>query len=71
MCIGFVLLAHGTAFYILVYELCKTQPPELGGDKLVSFEITRVTSSLIVMAAGEDGTMEGVFQGNIDTSFVY
>ena len=68
--VRFVLLACGTAFNIFPYELCETQPPELRGNKLVSFEITWMTSSLMVMTMGEDGTTEGGLWGNIDTTFV-
>ena len=65
-----VLLAHGTAFDISAHKLGKTWPPELFGDKLVGFEITRVTGSLMVVAVGEDGAAEGVLQGNVDMTFV-
>ena len=34
------------------------------------FEIPEVTHSLMVMAADEDGTAEGVLQENIDMLFV-
>ena len=63
-------MACGTAFYVLAHKLCEAQPPELSGNKLVGFEITRVSSSLMVMAADKDGTAEGVFQGDIDTALV-
>ena len=60
MCVGFVLLAHGTALNIFLHEPCKAQPLELGGDKLTDLEITRVTGSLMVMAANKDRVAEGV-----------
>ena len=60
MCVGLVLLAHSTVFNILVYKLCQTWPLEFGGNKLASLEITRVTGSLVIVAAGEDRMMEGV-----------
>ena len=65
------MLAHGTAFNVLMYKLYKAWPPEFSGDELTSFEITGVTSSLVVVTAGKDRTMEGILQGNIDLSFVH
>ena len=54
-----------------MHELCKAQPPEFSSDKLTSFEVTRVTSSLVVMTVGEDRLTEGILWGNIDTTFVH
>ena len=51
-------------------KLCKTQPPELRGDKLASLEITGVAGSFVVMAAGKDGAAEGILWGDIDMTFV-
>ena len=53
-----------------MYELCKVWPPELGSNELTSLEITGVTSSLMVMTAGKDGTSERILWGNIDIAFV-
>ena len=53
-----------------MYELCKTRPPKLRGDKLVSLEVTWVTDGLMVMAMGKDGVAEGSIGGNVDTTFV-
>ena len=64
------MLAHGTAFDVLVHELGKTQPPEFGGYELAGFEITRMTGGLVVMALCKDGVMEGILRGNIDTTLV-
>ena len=36
----------------------------------MSLEITRVTGSLTVVAAGEDGVLEGVLWEDIDTTFI-
>ena len=60
MCIRLVLLACGTASNTFGHKLCKTGPPELRGDMLASFKVTRVACHLMVMAMGEDGMMEGV-----------
>ena len=38
---------------------------------MMSFEITEVTSSLMIMTAGEDGTSEGSVWGDVDTTFVH
>ena len=70
VCIHRVLLAHGAAFNILAYEMCETRPPELRGNELVGLEVTWVTSSLMVMATGEDGTTERALWGDINTTFV-
>ena len=70
MSVRFVLLARDTAFNVFAHKLCETWPPKLRGNKLASFEITGVASSLMVVAAGEDGATEGVVQGNVDATFV-
>ena len=36
----------------------------------MSLEITRVTSSLVVVAMGKDGATEEIVGGNVDTTFV-
>ena len=63
-------MANGTAFDVFSHKLCEARPPEFGGDELAGFEITRVTSGLVVMAVGEDGAAEGVLQGHVDTVLV-
>ena len=70
MCIRLVLLARGTAFNIFAYKLRETRPPEFRGDELASLQIAGVTSGLVVVAAGEDGTTEGILRGNIYATFV-
>ena len=70
MYIGLVLLAHSAVFDILLDKLCKARPLELGGNELASLEVAGVTSGLIAMASNEDGAMEGVVQGNVDTPFI-
>ena len=66
-----VLLAHDTAFNVFTHKLCEAWPSELSSDKLVRFEVTRVTGGLMVMTPGKDGAMEEVVWGNIYTAFVY
>ena len=64
------MLTCGTALDILVHKVCEAWPPELDSDKLVGLEITRVSSGLMVMAVGEDGSVEGVLWRNIHMAFV-
>ena len=68
--VGLVLLAYGTAFDILPYKLHEPRPPKFSSDELVSLQVARVSSGLMVIAASEDGVTEGVFQGNVDMTFV-
>ena len=68
--VGFVLLVCGTAFDVLAYKLCKTWPPEFGGNELAGFEITRMTGGLVVIAMSDDGVMEEIIWGNVDTALV-
>ena len=55
MHVRFVLLACGAAFDVFAHKLHETWPPKLRGDELASFQVTRVTSSFMVMAVLEDG----------------
>ena len=68
--VRFVLLARGAAFDVFSHKVCETQPPELRGNKLASFQVTGVTGSLVVVAAGEDGATEGILWGDVDTTLV-
>ena len=70
MCVCFVLLARGIALNVLAHKLCKTGPPKLRDNKLAGLKIARVSSGLVVMAAGKDRAMEGVLQGNVDATLV-
>ena len=54
-----------------MHKLYKTQPSELRGDKLMGFKVTWVASNLVVMTLGEDGSIEGVLQGDVNMTFVY
>ena len=42
VCVRLVFLACGIALDIFSHKLHETQPPELGGDKLASFEVTSI-----------------------------
>ena len=70
MSVRLILLAGGIALNIFMHKLCEAWPPKLRGDELASLEITGVAGSLVVMAAGKDGAMEGVLWGNVDMAFV-
>ena len=70
VCVQLVLLASGTAINVLAHELCETQPLEFRSDELASLEVSRVTSGLVVVAAGKDGPAEGVLRGDIDATLV-
>ena len=70
VCVRLILLAYGTALNVLAHKMCKAGPPEFSSNKLGGFEVTEVSSSLVVMTAGEDGVMKGVIQRNVDMAFV-
>ena len=70
VCLQFVLLTHGAVLNVFLHKLCEALSPEFSSDKLVSFEITRVSSSFMIMAAGEDGVVEGALWENVDTAFI-
>ena len=70
MCVRLVLLAHDTVLNVLAHKLHKAWPPELRDNELVSFKITGVPGSFMVMAAGKDGATEGVLQEYIDMTLV-
>jgi hypothetical protein len=70
MSVGFVLLTRGTSFDVLAYIGGKAGPPEFGSDKLASFEVARVTSGFVVVAALEDSATEGIISWNIDSALV-
>ena len=70
ICVQLVLLARDTALDVFVHELHKTWPPELHSNELMGLEIPWVASGFVIMTVGKDRTVEGVLQGNIDTTFV-
>ena len=70
MCVGFILLVHGTAFNLFLHKLCETWSPKLRGNKLASFEIAWMAGSLVVMTLGEDRATEGILWGNVDMPFI-
>ena len=70
MGIGFVLLAGCTALNIFTNIGSKARPPKFSCDELASFQVARVASGFVVMAALEDGVTEGVVIGDIDTVLV-
>ena len=54
MCVDLVLLARGTTTDIASNIRGKAWPPKLRGNKLASFENTRVTHCGVVMMASDD-----------------
>ena len=68
--VGLILLAQGTAFNVLLHELCETWPPEFRGDELVGFEISWVTGGFMIMASSKNRVVERVLWGDVDTIFV-
>ena len=55
MHVSFVLLAGCATFNVLADVGGQAWPPELGHNKLASFQVPGVTSSFVVMTALEDG----------------
>ena len=70
MYVRLVLLACGTTLNVSIHVLCKTRPPKLRGDKLASFKVIRVTGDFVVMASGDDRTVERVLRGDVDVIFI-
>ena len=70
MCVNFVLLAGGTALNISADEGSKSRPPKLSSDQLACFKETRVAGGFMVMALFENGAVEGVIGGDVDTALV-
>ena len=66
MCVSLILLTGSTALNMRG----QAGPPELNGDELVSFQVTRVASSFVIMATLEDGVVKGFIIGDIDASLV-
>ena len=70
MSVNFILLAKGTALHVAADEGGEPRPPEFSGDKLASFQEAGVAGRLVVVAAGENGTAEGIISGDVDMAFV-
>ena len=68
--VRFVLLARGTVFDILSHKLHEARPPEFSSDELAGFEISGVAGGLMIMAAGKDGTTEGILWWDVDATLV-
>ena len=68
--VNFVLLAEGTALDVAADVGGKAGPPEFGRDQLSCLQEARVAGGLVIMAALEDGTAEGVVRGDVDAAFV-
>ena len=70
VCVRFVLLACGTAFDVFAHKLRETRPPKFRADELAGLKVARVSGSLVIMAVGKNGAMEGVLQGDVDMAFI-
>ena len=70
MCVDFILLTGGTALNVSADEGGESRPPEFCGDQLTSFTETGMASGFMVMASVEDGTVEGVISGDVDTALI-
>ena len=53
-----------------MHKVREARPPEFSSDKLASLEVTGMAGGFMIVAAGKDGTMEGVLRGDIDVTFV-
>ena len=70
MGIGLVLLAQGTSADITMNIRGEAQPPKLRGNKLVSFENSRMTSSGMVMVTSNDRVVQVSISRDIDMALV-
>ena len=70
MSVHLVLLASCTAFDVFTAVGGKTRPPEIGSDKLPSFQVSRVASHIMIMAVLEDGTVKGFVVGDMAMTLV-
>ena len=68
--VGLVLLAGGTTFDVLVDVRGQAGPPKLCSNKLVSFQISRVTRCFMIMATLENSVAKGFIIGDIDAPLV-
>ena len=58
MSVGLILLANSIALDIFLDILCKARLLELVSNKLMGFEVPRVTSSLMIVTVGQYGAVE-------------
>ena len=70
MGVDLVLLARGTSLDITANIRGEARPPKLRGNKLASFENTRMASSGMIMVMSHDGVAQISISGNIDVSLV-
>ena len=65
-----VLLARGTAADITTNIGGKAWPPKLRGNKLASFENTRMASSGMIMVTSHNGVVQISISENVDATLV-
>ena len=70
MGIDLVLLARGTAVDKTVNIRGEARPPKLRGNKLASFENSRMTSSGMVMVTSNDRVVQVSIGRDIDAALV-
>ena len=68
--VSFVLLAGCTAFDIFMDVKGKAWPLELSCDELVSFQVSGVACSFVIVATLEDGVVKGFIIGDIYVTLV-
>ena len=66
--VNLVLLAKGTALDIAADKGSEARPPEFSGDQLASFQEAGMTGGFMIMAAFEDGAVEGVICRDVDAA---
>ena len=70
MGVHLVLLARGTAADVTANVRGKARPPKFRGNKLASFENSRMTSSGMVMVASNDRVVQVSISRDIDVALV-
>ena len=65
-----ILLADCAAFDVFPDIKGQAKPPESNGNRLAGFEITGVSSNIMVMASLENGAMKGFVIRDVDTALV-
>ena len=70
MRVNLVLLAKGTALDIAADKGGEAWPPEVSGDQLASLQEAGMTGGFMIMAALEDGAVEGIVCRDVDVTLV-
>jgi len=70
VCVGLVLLAGGTAFYVFSDIGREAGPPELGGDQLTGFKVPGVSRCFMVVTTCEDSVTNGIIIRDVYAALV-